>query len=135
MLIRSSRTERGQRAHGRSRDDRPRRAVPFGEILERAKSRPVLQVNEDTVTVAQMIDYVRRRLLLEDRPVRLRSLLQHTRSRSALIAAFLALLEMVRLQAILVRQDKIFGDIVIKKHTMFDTVAGEDNTAVRDDWK
>lgn len=106
----------------------------FREILERAKARPVLQVNEDTVTVGQMIDYVRRRLLLEDRPVRLRSLLQHMRSRTALIATFLALLEMVRLQAILVRQDKIFGDIVIKKHTMFDTVFGEDAT-VRDDWR
>ncbi|HXZ27166.1 MAG TPA: segregation/condensation protein A [Terriglobales bacterium] len=106
----------------------------FRQILERAKARPVLEVNEDTVTVAQMIDYVRRRLLLEDRPVRLHSLLQHTRSRNALIAAFLALLEMVRLQAILVRQDKIFGDIVIKKHTMFDTVFGED-TPVRDDWR
>src|SRR5205823_10903235 len=41
----------------------------FRDILERAKSRPMLSVNEDSVTVAQMIDYVRRRLLLEDRPV------------------------------------------------------------------
>src|SRR5438874_12821279 len=31
----------------------------FQQILERAKSRPLLQVNEDTVTVGQMIDYLR----------------------------------------------------------------------------
>lgn len=106
----------------------------FRQILERAKSRPVLEVNEETVTVAQMIDYIRRRLLLEERPVRLKSLLQHTQSRNALICAFLAILELVRLQAILLRQDRIFGDILVKKHTMFDTVFGDD-TAVRDDWR
>ncbi len=106
----------------------------FRQILERAKARPVLEVNEETVTVVQMIDYIRRRLLLEERPVRLKSLLQHTQSRNALICAFLAILELVRLQAILLRQDRIFGDILVKKHTMFDTVFGGD-TAVRDDWK
>ena len=106
----------------------------FRQILERAKTRPVLQVDEDTVTVAQMIDYIRRRLLLEERPVRLRSLLQYTRSQNGLICAFLALLELVRLQAILLRQDRIFGDVLVKKHTMFDAVFGEE-AAVRDDWK
>jgi segregation and condensation protein A len=55
-------------------------------------------------------------------------------SRKALICAFLALLELVRLQAILLRQDRIFGDILIKKHTMFDA-ATTDESAVRDDWK
>jgi segregation and condensation protein A len=106
----------------------------FRQILERAKARPVLQVDEETVTVAQMIDYIRRRLLLEDRPIRLKSLLQYTRSHNALICAFLALLELVRLQAILLRQDRVFGDILVKKHTMFDTVFGEE-AAVRDDWR
>ncbi len=43
----------------------------FRQILERAKSRPILQMDEESVTVTQMIDYFRRRLLLEDRPVRL----------------------------------------------------------------
>ena len=107
----------------------------FRQILERAKTRPIIDVDEETVTVSQMIDYFRRRLMLEERPVRLKQVLRSLHSRSALICAFLALLELVRLQAVLLRQDRIFGDIVIKKHTMFDTVAGEDNTAVRDDWK
>jgi len=108
----------------------------FQQILERAKSRPLLNVDEDTVTVAQMIDYLRRRLLLEERPIKLKQLLQHTNSQRALVCAFLALLELVRLQAILLRQDRLFGDILIKKHTMFDTVfaAGEAAT-VKDDWR
>jgi segregation and condensation protein A len=106
----------------------------FQQILERAKTRPILQVNEDTVTVAQMVEYFRRRLLMEDKPIRLKRMLHHIHSRNALISAFLALLELVRLQAILLRQDKVFGDILIKKHEMFDTVMGE-SAAVKDDWR
>ena len=107
----------------------------FQEILERAKSRPMLQVNEETVTIGQMIEYFRRRLLMEDRPIRLKRLLQHINSRHALIASFLALLELVRLQAVLLRQDRVFGDILLKKHAMFDTIMGEGAVAVRDDWR
>ncbi|HZU32626.1 MAG TPA: segregation/condensation protein A, partial [Candidatus Angelobacter sp.] len=57
----------------------------FQEILDRARERPVLQVNEETVTVGQMIEFFRRRLLMEDRPIRLKRLLQHITSRHALI--------------------------------------------------
>ena len=52
------------------------------EMLDRARQRPVLNVDEESVTVAQMIDYVRRRLVMEDRPVALRRLLQHVQSKS-----------------------------------------------------
>src|SRR5947207_9288141 len=107
----------------------------FQQILDRAKQRPILEVNEDAVTVGQMIDYVRRRLLLEDRPVRLKQMLQHMHSRNALVCTFLALLELVRLQAILLRQDRVFADIVVKKHAMFDTVFNEGAAVVRDDWR
>ena len=106
----------------------------FQEILERARNRPVLSVDEDTVTVGQMIEYFRRRLLMEDRPIRLKRLLQHISSRNALISSFLALLELVRLQAVLLRQERTFGDILLKKHPLFDTIMGE-GVAVRDDWR
>jgi segregation and condensation protein A len=106
----------------------------FQQILERARSRPILQVDEETVTVGQMIEFFRRRLLMEDRPIQLKKMLQHITTRNALISSFLALLELVRLQAILLRQDRLFGDVLIKKHAMFDTVLGE-NAAVRDDWR
>src|SRR5690349_16662655 len=62
----------------------------FQKILDRAKSRPILQVNEETVTVSQMIDYLRRRLALEERPIRLMRLLDNMNSRNALVCTFLA---------------------------------------------
>src|SRR3954469_9095356 len=47
----------------------------FQQILERARTRPMIQVDEETVTVSQMIEYLRRRLSLEDRPLRLKEFL------------------------------------------------------------
>ncbi len=107
----------------------------FQQIMDRAKSRPIMQVDEDTVTVSQMIDYIRRRLMLEDRPVRLKQMLRSANSQKALVCAFLAMLELIRLQAILVRQDKTFGEIVVKKHLKFDEVLNGPDAGVRDDWR
>jgi segregation and condensation protein A len=107
----------------------------FREILERARTRPVLDVEEDSVTVGQMIDFVRRRLVMEDKPVSLRRLLVNTRSERALICMFLALLELVRLQAVLLRQETNFSDILIKKHADFETVLNARMSEVKDDWE
>jgi segregation and condensation protein A len=107
----------------------------FRDILERARNRPVLNVEEDSVTVGQMIQFLARRLTMEDKPVALRRLLSHTRSERALIAMFLALLEMVRMQAILLRQDLQFSEIFIKKHTGFDAVMNDGLGNARDDWR
>ena len=106
----------------------------FQQILDRARSRPILEVDEETVTVGQMIDYLRRRLSLEDKPIRLKQMLRHIESRPALVCMFLAMLELVRLQAIQLRQDHMFGEILIRKHVGFDAVMNE-HAAVRDDWK
>jgi len=107
----------------------------FRDILERARSRPVLNVEEDTVTVGQMIQFLGRRLTMEDRPVSLHRLLGNTRSQRALVAMFLALLELVRLQAILLNQDRNFSEIFIKKHTEFESVVNEISTRAQDDWR
>jgi segregation and condensation protein A len=41
----------------------------------------------------------------------------------------------VRLQAILLRQDKAFSDIFIKKHTAFETVMNDGMANAHDDWR
>src|SRR5437868_10393830 len=106
----------------------------FQQIMERARSRPMLQVDEETVNVGQMIEYLQRRLSLEDRPIRLKQLLRNVNSRQALVCMFLALLELVRLQAIQLRQDRLFGEILVRKHTGFEAIMAE-QVAVRDDWR
>ena len=106
----------------------------FQEILARLRARPILNVDEESVTVAQMIDYVKRRLILEDKPVSLRRLLHNTHSERALICMFLAMLELVRLQAVLLHQPVQQGDILIKKTDNFEAVF-TDQQSTRDDWR
>ena len=107
----------------------------FRDILDRARNRPVLDVQDDSVTVGQMIQFLTRRLTMEDKPVALRKLLSHTRSERTLIAMFLALLELVRLQAILLRQDRQFSEIFIKKHSGFEAAMNEGLSNAQDDWR
>src|SRR5205823_10123808 len=106
----------------------------FQQVLERVRTRPIIQVDEETVSVSQMIVYLRRRLSLEDGPIRLKQMLATVQSRQALVCLFLALLELVRLQAIQLRQDKLFGEILLRKHVGFEAIMAE-QTAVRDDWR
>jgi segregation and condensation protein A len=105
----------------------------FRDILTRLRERPIHSIDEDSVTVAQMIQFVKQRLVMEDRPISLRRLLANTRSERALICTFLAMLELVRLQAILLRQTELAGDILIKKTDDFEQVMA-DQAVVRDDW-
>ena len=106
----------------------------FQDVLIRLRERPILNVDEESVTVAQMIDYVKRRLLMEDKPVSLKRLLHNTHTERALICMFLAMLELVRLQAVLLHQPVVQGDILIKKTENFDQVL-TDQAQAQDDWR
>ena len=106
----------------------------FQQILDRARNRPMIEVNEETVTVGKMIQYLHRRLAIESRPIRLKQMLRNVPSRQALVCMFLAMLELVRLQAIQVRQDHVFGEVLVRKHAHFDEVMTE-QAAIRDDWR
>src|SRR6185437_15384135 len=103
------------------------------EFLDDEGAEP--EIAADTVDLVrvfrEILDRARRRLVMEDRPVGLRRMLQHVQSERALICTFLALLELVRLQAILLRQAGSFGEIYIKKHDNFESTMVEG----RDDWR
>lgn len=99
-------------------------------ILERAKSRPLFQIGKEDVTVPDMIRYLRSALLQdssEDGTVSASGLFDRQRSRRAMICLFLAILEMVRMQAVTLVQQEAFADIGLKRHQRFDEVfASED---------
>jgi segregation and condensation protein A len=117
-------------------DDTPAQDVPtssdsvnlvsvFRQILDRTANRPTLTVEQDSVSVAQMVDYLRRRLLVEDQPITLTTILNDSPSARLVTATFLALLEMVRLGAVLLHQDRICSDIRIKKTKEFEQVMSQ----------
>lgn len=90
------------------------------QIMERAANRPMLTVANDVITVAQMVDYLRQRLEIEDTPILLTEAIGRSSSPRTITAAFLALLEMVRVGAVQLRQDSQFGNIQIKKTNEFE---------------
>jgi segregation and condensation protein A len=81
------------------------------------------------------MQFLTRRLTMEDKPLALRRLLSHSKSPRALVAMFLALLELVRLQAILLRQDRAFSEIFIKKSGGFDAVMNEGLLNAGEEWR
>jgi segregation and condensation protein A len=94
----------------------------FREILERAKKRPQIQIRREGVTVAQMIEHIKQVLHSRSDPVSLEELIAGYLWRDALIAIFLALLELVRVRAIQLRQKELFAPITISKGKRFEEI-------------
>jgi segregation and condensation protein A len=92
------------------------------QVLERAKNRPSYEVGGEDVSVPDMIRYLHSVLrdLRRSETVPARELFERQRSRRAMICLFLAILELVRMQAIHVAQSEAFGEIVLKKRDSFD---------------
>jgi segregation and condensation protein A len=92
----------------------------FREILERAKKRSQLEIRREEVTVARMVEHVKGVLRSTARPVPLEDLVGDFIWRQALIALFLALLELVRLRAVLLRQKDTFAPITVARSKRFE---------------
>jgi len=98
----------------------------YEEVLDRFKSRPVYDVADEDVSVASRIEFIKNMMLSEDRDIDLREVFERQPGVRALVATFLAVLELVKLQAIALRQAELFGSIEIRKHKMFDAVFSDD---------
>jgi segregation and condensation protein A len=106
-----------------SEDDQPGLAVSlfdlvktFQQVLDRARNRPVYEISDDDISVPDMIDYLGK-MLKENRkkpPISVTALFEKQRSRRAMICLFLAMLELVKRQAIQLTQRDAFGDIGIE---------------------
>src|SRR6202166_1000683 len=98
----------------------------FQQVLERRKEISRIELQHEQFTVAQMIAALRAQILAsEDSSVNLVQFFEACASRHAMIVAFLAVLEMVKLQAVALVQEKQFGAILLRKHKMFDVIFDE----------
>lgn len=105
----------------------------FQQVLERRKEATKIDLKHDQFTVAQMMEQLRKQLIASEDGVRLVEFFEACPSRNAMIVAFLAVLEMVRMQAVLLVQEKLFGEIMLKKHKMFTAVfSGEEGAPFGD---
>ncbi len=109
----------------------------MGQILERAKNRPVYEVESADVTVADMIHYLKNEFAeAGDKPVFILRVFERQRTRRAMIALFLAVLEMVRMQAVELVQKDLFGEIALQRSSAFESVfaSGEPIAAIEKDY-
>ena len=98
----------------------------FQQVLERRKEVARIELRHEQFTVAQMIVALRAQILASaENAVNLIQFFEACPSRHAMIVAFLAVLEMVKLQAVALAQEKQFGEIVVRKGKAFDLAFDE----------
>jgi segregation and condensation protein A len=98
------------------------------KVLDRIKLRPRYDIVKEDVSVPDMIQYVRGTLsgLSRGETISATELFERQRSRRAMICLFLAILEMVRMQAVSLKQSELFGDIAIQKGKGFDELSASE---------
>ncbi|MBI2818412.1 MAG: segregation/condensation protein A [Acidobacteria bacterium] len=107
----------------------------FQQVLDRARERPLLDIEEEKVSVAEMMRNLCELLASRPQPLTLREVLERLRSRDAIVATFLGLLELIRLQAVAVRQSKLFADIELRKHHGFTAAVANFSNAPPEDYR
>jgi segregation and condensation protein A len=107
-------------------------------VLERFKNRPLYEVTKEDVSVPDMVLYLKNRMreLPKNETVAVFELFDRQRTRRAMICLFLAILEMVKQQAIMLTQKDSFGEIHIKKDVAFDSLlsSGEEVAKIEEEY-
>jgi segregation and condensation protein A len=100
----------------------------FQTVLERAKNRPIYEVGKEDVNVPDMIRFLRDNLMRVPRSqaISVTELLEAQRSRRAMLCLFLAILELVKRQAIHLQQIEAFSDITVKAADNFEEALGSE---------
>jgi segregation and condensation protein A len=128
-----------------SEDDQPGLAVTlfdlvktFQEVLDRVKNRPVYEIGKEDVSIPDMVRYLESmfKKSRKNEAVSATELFEKQGSRRAMICLFLAILELVKRQALVLTQRDPFGDIGLKKHRDFEEAlrADESLTAIEQEY-
>ncbi|HEX4138659.1 MAG TPA: segregation/condensation protein A [Bryobacteraceae bacterium] len=133
-----------QMKHFVSEDEDPGLAVglfdlikAFEEVLERAKSRPVLEVRDEEISIGDMVLELRSLLQAtkKDKPLFILRVMERQRSRRAMICLFLAVLEMVKSQSVVILQADLFGEIALAKGERFEEAEAQPPAAIEEEYK
>jgi len=105
-------------------------------VLDRARNRPIYEVGKEDVGIPDMIRYLERVFggLRTGESLPAAELFERQGSRRAMICLFLAMLELVRRQALILTQQDAFGEIGLKKQRAFDEVLGQSLVAIEEEY-
>jgi len=100
----------------------------FQQVLDRTRNRPTYEVGSETISIPEMIRYLRGVLkrLPANGSLSATDLFEQQRSQRAMICLFLAILELVKRQAIALTQKDAFGDIGLERTETFEESFGSD---------
>src|SRR5579871_2386669 len=85
--------------------------VAFREVLKRTEEKPMMDIHREEFSIEQMMGFLFENILAKRGRMTLSEVLPRITTKRGLITAFLALLELTRLKAIYLTQDKAFGEI------------------------
>ena len=105
-------------------------------VMERLQSRPVYEISDESVSVSDMVAHLRTLLreTKKDKPLFILQVMEQQRSRRAMICLFLAVLEMVKMQAVLILQKDLFGEIALGKGDRFEEAFQQPVVALEEDY-
>ena len=92
----------------------------FREILKRSEEQSIMDVAREEFSIEQMMGFLFDNILASRGKITLTEILPRVSTRRALITAFLALLELTRLKAIYLFQDKPFGEITAQANPNYE---------------
>ena len=100
----------------------------FQQVLDRNRNRPTYEVGKEAISVPDMIRYLGARLkrLGAGKSLSATEMFEEQRSTRAMICLFLAILELVKRQAVVLTQKDAFGDIGLERAETFDESLGSD---------
>ncbi len=94
--------------------------LAFREVAKRAEQRSLMEVGRDEFSVEQMMAFLFEKIASSSRAVTLTEVLPEIISRRGIITAFLAILELTRLHAIYLRQEKALGEITARANPNYE---------------
>ncbi len=86
----------------------------FQKILARRKVEIQMEIEREEMSLAEMLKQIRTKIF-QLGEVNLTEIFEQTRSRQELVLAFIAVLELVRTDAIFLTQNKTFGEVILRK--------------------
>ena len=92
----------------------------FREVIKRAEQRPMMELDREEFSIEQMMGYLFEHITAARGLITLTELLPAITNRRGLITAFLALLELTRLKAIFLWQEKPLGEINVRSNPNYE---------------
>lgn len=86
----------------------------FQKILARHKEEIQYEIEREEMTLAQMLKNIKK-LIFSAKETSLSKIFAEMRTKHDLVLAFIAVLEIVRTESVQLIQDKIFGDVILRK--------------------